>query len=72
MGVMHCSRRGCDNIVCERYSKENGYICNECFEELINRGPEINTEDFMASSKMHKNLEAAKARFEIEFPIIDV
>lgn len=34
MGVMECSRNGCDHILCECYSFEYGYICNECKEEL--------------------------------------
>ena len=36
MGVMACSRRDCENILCDRYSTDHGYICNECFEELVN------------------------------------
>jgi hypothetical protein len=35
MGVMSCRRNGCDNIMCNRYSYEYGYICNDCFEELL-------------------------------------
>lgn len=34
MGVMNCDREGCTNILCDRYSNEFGYICNECFREL--------------------------------------
>lgn len=35
MGVMRCSREGCKNIMCDRYSQEFGYICNDCFSELV-------------------------------------
>jgi hypothetical protein len=34
MGVMQCDRKGCNNILCYRYSKKYGYICNDCFQEL--------------------------------------
>lgn len=35
MGVLACDRKNCENIMCDRYSPEHGYICGECFEELI-------------------------------------
>lgn len=35
MGVMRCNRKGCENIMCERLSSRFGYLCNECFEELV-------------------------------------
>ena len=35
MGVMACNRRGCRNIMCGRYSSEYGYICDDCFRELV-------------------------------------
>ena len=34
MGVMECRRKGCKNILCNRYSTTYGYICDECFEEM--------------------------------------
>jgi hypothetical protein len=34
MGVMPCSKEGCTTILCDRYSTEFGYICNDCYEEL--------------------------------------
>jgi len=35
MGVKQCDRRGCGNIMCRRVSQKYGYICDECFKELI-------------------------------------
>lgn len=35
MGVLACSRSGCENVMCDRYSHKYGYICDDCFEELI-------------------------------------
>lgn len=34
MGVMACSRKGCENIMCNHYNREYGYICWECLKEL--------------------------------------
>jgi len=34
MGVMGCSKNGCENIMCSRYADEIGYICYECFSDL--------------------------------------
>ena len=34
MGVMPCSRNGCINILCSKYSYKHGYLCDECFREL--------------------------------------
>ncbi len=34
MGVMSCSRRGCDNIMCQTYIDSVGYICSECQNEF--------------------------------------
>jgi len=63
MGVLACDRKGCDNIMCDRLSHRYGYICNDCFEELVNR---ISTqenrgllvtaiEEFMDSDKYNTN-----------------
>ena len=68
MGVKNCSRTECDNIMCDRYSTDFGYICNECFEELVGLKPigERSIEVFMRSprktvemySMKRQNLEA--------------
>jgi len=51
MGVMACCRIGCDNIMCDRCSNRHGYICDECFDELLQRVPDISIEDFMIEYK---------------------
>lgn len=30
-----CNRRGCENVGCTRYSKRFGYICEDCYTDLI-------------------------------------
>jgi len=34
MGVMTCSKNGCENIMCSRYADDIGYICYDCFNDL--------------------------------------
>lgn len=51
MGVMACRRTGCENILCNRYSSKYGYICEDCFQEMINSKLDIFT--FMMSSKVN-------------------
>ncbi len=69
MSVLACDRRGCDNIMCDRLSHDYGYICDSCFEDLVLCGAETNVSKFMDSHKSPKNIDAARARFNIEFPI---
>jgi len=69
MGAMECDRNWCENVMCDRYSLEHGYICDECFDELVSKGPEQNIEDFMSSRKRKNKNKEARARFNIVFPI---
>lgn len=34
MGVMSCNRKGCENIMCDTYIPEIGYLCWECEKEF--------------------------------------
>ena len=54
MGVMQCSRKGCENVLCHRFSREYGYICTECFDELktlVSTFSGANVGSFMATQK---------------------
>lgn len=51
MGVMGCDRFNCQNIMCDRYSDEHGYICNDCFEELLCLGVTADVQLFMRTRK---------------------
>lgn len=66
MGVLACDRRECENIMCDRFSAEYGYLCWECFEELLNQPADINLRIFMDTPRRN-NSRAAQARFEAEF-----
>ena len=35
MGVMECDREGCESIMCRRIILDNQYICDSCYEELL-------------------------------------
>ena len=73
MGVLACDREGCTNVMCDRMSRaHDAYICDECFDELVDSGPETNVHMFMktpkASLSQMDRREIALARFESEFP----
>jgi len=54
MGVMACSRDGCENIMCDRYSEQYGYICGECFNELGTTLLETDSRDIEGFMKSRK------------------
>ena len=53
MSVLQCNRKDCENIMCDRYSHEFGYICDECFQELLKIKPpgSLSVYEFMNSQK---------------------
>lgn len=70
MGTRFCNRHNCTNILCDRYSSKYGYICEDCFNELVSLGHTADISEFMASSAgvdREKMLEKARAVFELEF-----
>lgn len=67
MGIMTCNRNGCNNIMCDRHSHEFGYICNDCFDELVKSGPTTDIAQFMGQKPRKVNTDAALARFNVEF-----
>lgn len=34
MGVMRCNRTNCENVMCDTYVPNVGYVCNECQKEF--------------------------------------
>lgn len=67
MSVLACCRRDCPNIMCDRLSGEHGYICHECFEELVSLGVQTDINVFLDSPKKNANKDAARAYFETIF-----
>lgn len=56
MGVMSCSRNECDNIMCDTYINNVGYVCFECkneFEEYLKN----NNISKITERSMRKHLE---------------
>lgn len=51
MSVLACDRKGCDNIMCDRYSHDHGYICNECYDELTTEIFKMDITTFMRTNK---------------------
>ena len=71
MSVLACDRNNCDNIMCDRYSNKYGYICNECYSQLLESG--LSIESFMESNKdtFHKR-NSRNEELESEFTLRDM
>lgn len=69
MSVLQCNRRGCPNIMCDRYSYNHGYLCDSCFEELVVADPE-DIDWFMGTTPKSTNPPTPdnRDRFDEEFP----
>ena len=50
MGVLACRRKGCNYIGCTRYSYQWGYICDRCFDQLVDSGIDTSVPEFMETS----------------------
>jgi len=71
MSLTTCARVDCSNNGNKKYSPKYWNICDECFAELVTRfGEDANVLAFLNSEKPDVNRTAARARFEIEFPLI--
>jgi hypothetical protein len=69
MGVLACARTGCSNVMCDRYSREHGYICDSCFKELVESGV-TDYGYFMETRPGHlKKPDDAFERANAEFPL---
>jgi len=68
MGVMACSRSGCENVMCDRYNSEHGYLCWDCFDELVGLGFTVNVEAFMQQRPNREAKAAVEAYFNELFP----
>jgi len=71
MGVMGCHRRGCESVMCERYSSKFGYICTGCFDELLALGIHADVAAFMDSERNQDAEEAVFAYFNALFSLGD-
>lgn len=70
MSVLACNRKCCDQIMCDRYSYTYGYICNECFSELVSRGVQTDVGEFMDTKKSNMNEpQATVSYFDTVFPL---
>jgi len=69
MGVLPCKREGCEHIMCERYSHDFGYLCWECFNELVGLGVKTDIAAFLREKvAIDRNPDASRAYFDEIFP----
>ena len=74
MGVLACNRAGCRNVMCDRYSDQYGYICEECFQELLSKNRFINIKSFIQEEKHAGFIDEGrhwKEMLETTFPLDD-
>lgn len=69
MSVKDCNRLGCKTIMCKRISRKFGYLCDDCFNELVTLGFTANVSKFMETEKQFENREIAFVVQNKEFPI---
>ena len=69
MGVLACDRVDCENIMCNRFSETHGYICNTCFDELVQWGVETDIAVFMRALPQCGRIKGAHTLFDTAFPI---
>ena len=69
MGVLNCDRIDCENIMCDRMCNDF-YICNECFEELVTLGTDVDLDEFMGSTPQRNVQSAVRAYWETRFPVM--
>lgn len=50
MSLLRCNRYNCGNILCDLYSEQYGYICNECFDQLLTT-TQLSIAEFMETDK---------------------
>lgn len=73
MGVLACNRYGCENIMCDLYTDDFGYICHECYAEVTalkdatpshNR---VSAYDFVAGFMASEKKPASSGDFDQDF-----
>ena len=67
MSVKECNRIGCDNIMCDRYSYEYGYLCDDCFNALSNMSPDTDIREFMGDKTKDFDREESYEKFDAIF-----
>lgn len=66
MGVLNCSRRCCDNIMCNTYVRSVGYVCDDCQEEfkeyLLQENISLHN-DYSINKELEKFMDTDKGSF---------
>ena len=56
--MQDCNRRGCHNAMCDRYSDLFGYICDECFDEIVELAKQDT--DYLYDNDIHRFMNIVK------------
>jgi hypothetical protein len=57
--------------MCDRYSYEHGYICNECFEKLVASGKDTDIEAFLQGEEVEDLLAGSREYYNDIFEHCD-
>lgn len=60
MGVMQCHRKDCENIMCDLYIEDIGYVCYECQSEFKAYLKEMNEDE---EGMKHREIKARLKHF---------
>ncbi len=66
MGVLPCSRKNCDNIMCDTYITSIGYVCYECqseFKEYLETNNINLTTEGEIAAELEKFIGTSKNKF---------
>jgi hypothetical protein len=67
MGVLACSRKHCDQIMCDTYINSIGYLCYKCKAEFkkyaITNDLRLNTENKIIAA-LHEFIHTCKGSYE--------
>ena len=55
--------------MCDRYSIKYGYICNDCFNELVRLGLSVDIGEFMRSNKRDTDEVSSLYFYDEEFKL---
>lgn len=56
MGVMRCARNACENVMCDTYVDEVGYVCNDCQAEFKIHVTHEKRTDFISENEIAEAL----------------
>lgn len=67
MGVMSCHRKGCNEIMCDTYINDIGYICYDCqreFDDYLSNNNIVLTTEYGIKNELKKFMKTEKGGYD--------